>query len=63
MAEITDLRPYTNYTVQVAAVDDRGQEGPLSQPVSVFTPEAGMSHEYMLDYSDIALRSFMYILL
>ena len=43
VANITGLRAYTNYTVQVAAVNDQGQEGPLSQPVSVFTPEAGMS--------------------
>ena len=43
VANITGLRAYTNYTVQVAAVDDQGQEGPLSQPVSVFTPEAGLS--------------------
>lgn len=33
---------YTNYTVQVAAVNDQGQEGCHSQPVSIFTPEAGM---------------------
>ena len=43
VANITGLRAYTNYTVQVAAVDDQGQEGPLSQPVSIFTPEAGLS--------------------
>jgi hypothetical protein len=62
MAEITGLRPYTNYTVQVAAVDDRGQEGPLSQPVSVFTPEAGMSYKYIgLFYFDIALRLKFYV--
>lgn len=41
MAEITGLMAYTNYTVQVAAVNDQGVEGPLSQAVSIFTPEAG----------------------
>ena len=46
MAEITGLMAYTNYSVQVAAVNDRGEQGPFSQPVSVFTPEAGMLYEY-----------------
>ena len=41
-AEITGLMAYTNYTVQVAAVNDQGQQGPLSQPVSILTPEAGI---------------------
>ena len=42
VAEITGLMAYTNYTVQVAAVNDQGEQGPLSQPASVFTPEAGI---------------------
>ena len=45
-AEITGLMAYTNYTVQVAAVNDQGEQGPLSQPVSIFTPEAGTSFYY-----------------
>ena len=54
--EITDLMAYTNYTVQVAAVDDRGQEGPRSLPVSTFTPEAGMlSQVYTLCEREISL--------
>ena len=39
--EISGLMPYTNYTVQVAGVSDQGTQGPLSQPVSIVTPEAG----------------------
>ena len=41
--EITDLLPYTNYTVQVAGVTDRGDQGTLSEPTSVLTAEACMS--------------------
>ena len=56
--EITGLMAYTNYTVQVAAVNDQGEQGPLSQPVSIFTPEAGTSFLQVL-FS--ASRSFVYI--
>ena len=41
--EITGLRPYTRYYIQVAGLDDQGVQGELSELVNVTTPEAGRS--------------------
>ena len=37
---VEDLRPYTNYTIQVAAVNNEGVEGERSSPFTITTPEA-----------------------
>ena len=38
-ALLTGLMPYTNYTIKVIAVNDMGDVGPHSYPVTIQTPE------------------------
>ena len=38
-AQITGLMPYTNYSIKVAVVNDTGDIGPYSYPVTVQTSE------------------------
>ena len=39
---LTGLTPYTNYSIKVAAVNEMGDVGPYSYPVTIQTPEDGM---------------------
>lgn len=39
---VTNLTPYTNYSVQVAGVGGGGNTGPFSNSYNISTPEAGM---------------------
>ena len=38
---VTNLTPYTNYSVQVAGVGGGGDTGPFSNSYNISTPEAG----------------------
>ena len=40
-AQITGLLPYTNYSIKVAVVNDIGDMGPYSYPLTVQTSEDG----------------------
>ena len=42
---LTALHPYYSYSIQVAAVTSQGV-GPFSEPVTITTPEDGMSPVY-----------------
>ena len=39
---LTGLTPYTNYSIKVVAVNEMGDVGPYSYPVTIHTPEDGM---------------------
>lgn len=45
---LTDLKPYTNYTVRVRALAARGNEGVWSAPVSVYTDVAAPSQPELI---------------
>ena len=36
---LTGLTPHTNYSIKVVAVDEMGDVGPYSYPVTIQTPE------------------------
>ena len=38
---LTGLTPYTNYSIEIAAVDREGDVGPFSVPFEIMTPEYG----------------------
>ena len=38
---LTQLTPYTNYSIQVAVVDEQGVVGPFTDPITVKTLESG----------------------
>ena len=40
MASLTSLQPFTNYSIQVAAVNSNDDMGPLSTPITEHTPAA-----------------------
>ena len=40
---LTGLTPYTNYSIKVAAVNEMGDVGPYSYPVTIQTPEDGIN--------------------
>ena len=40
MASLTSLQPFTNYSIQVAAVNSNNEMGPLSTPITEHTPAA-----------------------
>ena len=40
-ALLLGLIPYTNYSIEVAAVNEMGDVGPYSYPVTIQTPEDG----------------------
>ena len=40
MASLTGLQPFTNYSIEVAAVNSIGDNGPFSTPVTEHTPAA-----------------------
>ena len=41
-AQLTGLKPYTIYSIKIAAVNEMGDVGPYSYPVIIQTPEDGM---------------------
>ena len=40
MASLTSLQPFTDYSIQVAAVNSNNDLGPLSTPITEHTPAA-----------------------
>ena len=40
MASLTSLQPFTDYSIQVAAVNSNDDMGPLSTPITEHTPAA-----------------------
>ena len=40
MASLTSLQPFTDYSIQVAAVNSNNDMGPLSTPITEHTPAA-----------------------
>ena len=40
---LTGLIPYTNYSINVAVVNEMGDVGPYSYPVTIQTPEDGIT--------------------
>ena len=40
-AQLTGIKPYTNYSIKVAVVNEVGDVGPYSYPVIAQTPEYG----------------------
>ena len=39
--QLTGIKPYTHYSIKVAAVNEMGDVGPYSYPVTIQTPESG----------------------
>ena len=40
-AQLTGVKPYTNYSIKIAAVNEMGDVGPYNYPVTIQTPEDG----------------------
>ena len=47
-ASLTGLSPYTNYSIQIATVNEHGVVGLYSYPITIQTPEDGNNFKVML---------------
>ena len=56
-ASLTGLTPYTNYSIQVAAVNEQGDVGLYSGPITRQTPEDGKSSTYLFNSCKIHFSS------
>ena len=41
---LVGLTPHTNYSIEIAAVNEEGDVGPFSVPLQILTPEDGKLH-------------------
>ena len=46
-ASLTGLTPYTNYSIQIATVNEHGVVGLYSYPITIQTPEDGNNFKVM----------------
>ena len=47
-ASLTGLSPYTNYSIQIATVNEHGVVGLYSYPITIQTPEDGNSFKIFI---------------
>ena len=55
MASLTSLQPFTNYSIQVSAVNSNDDMGPLSTPITEHTPAAS-------EFCSIRTHTWMFML-